>query len=173
MIATLSSQFSDVSRSEPLAVYADAVPPLPVSSANFLRATRVGQTVGCIVDAHNSGSEDRYLLVRPFFRTPISEFLGFGLASTIKRQDIVGGPSPVGTCLSEMLAEVWRFLVPAEGARSYSFFVPSDGMILYYAAWVTDMAGEPIPAGTSVTARLWSSVGAPHALAVSSEEHGQ
>lgn len=173
MIATLASQFSDVFRSEAFALHAEATPPLPVSATTSLRATRVGQTIWCVVDAYNSSPDDRYLLVRPFFRTPISEFLGLGIASTIKRHDIVGAPSPAGTCLSEMLAEVWRFFVPAEGTRSYSFFVPSDGMFLYYAAWATNMAGEVIPAVGSVGGRLWSAIGAPHALSVTSEGPGQ
>lgn len=149
---------------------ADAVPPFPMTAASGLRETRVGQTVWCCVEASNAGAVDAFLVVRPFFQMPMPEFRAGVLASPVKRLDVVGAPSPAGTCISEMLGEVWRFWVPAGETRRYAFFAPAEGMYLYHAAWATDALGVAIPVLGAVTGIFWSAVGAAHALTVSSIE---
>jgi len=129
-----------------------------------LQRTRVRQTIWCCVEATNLGVADAYLLIRPFSQMPMPEYRGGPLASVVKRRDIPGAPSPLGTCISEMLGDIWRFLVLAGETRRYSFFVPSDGMFLQSAAWATDLAGVVIPVVGAITGRFWSSVGSSHAI---------
>lgn len=169
MIASLTPQFSDVELDDINRSF--VVPPAPYPFV-VVRETRVGQTIWCCVDALSLLPDDAYLMIRPFFRIPGMEFIAGALpAESIKRIDVPGAPSPLGTCISEMLGDAWRFLVPAGGQRSYAFFVPSDGLGLVFAAWATDLAGVPIaPSSDDFSATLWSSVGSTHALMNSSEE---
>jgi len=162
-VASLAAQFSDVERG-PLDILSDSVPPNPVGASSGLRETRMGQSIWACADVTNSSLADAYLVVRPLFRSSLPEFLGSGLMSPVKRLDVVGAPSPAGTSISVMLAEVWRFFVPAGESRNYTFFVPSEGRYMYCAAWATDVAGVVIPAVGSITGNLWTAVGAMQAV---------
>jgi len=165
-VASLSSQFSDVQRH---GVLRDApVPPAPYPGpANASRATRIGQTIFCAADVISAEPSDSYFVIRPFFLTPAMEFLASSLsAEVVKRLDVTGPPSPFGSSISNMLGETWRFFAPAGETRSYGFFVPSDGMGLIFKGWLTDMAGVPIPGAIGTFTRIWTAVGAAHALMV-------
>lgn len=170
MTASLSAQFSDVSAA-PFRDRGTPVPPANLAAARPVCQTRVGQTVWCCVDAVSRLGVDSYLVLRPVFRMPWTEFtVGNPLASVVKRLDVIGAPSPFGSSISEMLGEVWRFYMPAGEARACSFFLPSDGMYFFLAAWVTDMAGVLIPGQFHIDGYVWTALGAAHALQTNSAE---
>ena len=170
-VASLVAQFSDVEKSAPIVFRSDSVPPLSVAVVlGTGRLTRVGQTIWCCVEAQNTLGFDAYVVMRPFFDIPLPEYrrantFPLHVAAPTKRLDVIGPPSPFGSSLSEMLGEVWRFLIPAGATRSFAFFVPSDGMALDYAAWATDVAGAVLPIG-GILATIWTTVGSAHALMV-------
>jgi hypothetical protein len=111
-------------------------------------------------------------MFRPTFSLPLPEFVfqeppaGVYLG-TVKRLDVVGSPSPFGSSISQILGEIYRFLVPAGQTINAAFFLVAEGMSFNHVAWCTDVNGEPL--GTrAVRGDIWSAVGSPRAAMTSS-----
>ena len=164
-IASLASQFSDVSEVL-LRDNGAPSPPAPFGASRFICRTRIGQTIWCSVTATNITGNDVYLNFRPTFTLMLPEFTeaGAGIdAGTVKRLDVVGSPSPFGSSISEMLGEIYRFLVPAGETVHAAFFLAAEGMRFNHIAWCTDLSGVPIIV-RGVNGYVWSAVGSPRAL---------
>lgn len=154
-IASLASQFSDV--------YTGS----RISLIRQIGETRIGQTIYFVADLKNTELVDAYWLVQPGFRVPLPEFIpGSSRQSVrpVKRLDVVGSPSPFGSSISVMLAEAWRFFVPAGSERSYAWFVPSEGLgFAGFTITTVDSEGNALP-GIGIRGPVWFAVGSPHAL---------
>lgn len=170
-IGSLSAQFSDVRKAD--FTGGPPVPPAQPAASRPVRQTRVGQTIWCCVDAESILAFDAYLLIRPIFRVPGTEYLpapgASSLASPVKRRDVIGSPSPFGGSLSDLLGDIWRFFMPAGSSRSFAFFLPAEGLEMWVAPWVTDLNGVEIPGAINIAGDVWTAVGSAHALSVSAE----
>lgn len=164
-VTSLASQFSDVERVELRDQFTPS-PPGGFGLSRFIRRTRIGQTVWCSVTATNVAGADVYLMFRPTFTLMLPEFTDAASGvdvGTIKRLDVAGLPSPFGSSISEMLGEIYRFLVPSGETVQVAFFLAAEGVRFNHIAWCTDLGGVPVGV-KCVDGYVWSAVGSPRAL---------
>jgi hypothetical protein len=167
-VTSLASQFSDVTRIMLRDQFTPS-PPAPFGLSRFVRNTRIGQTIWCSVNATNITGADVYLMFRPTFALMLPEFVEAPAgvdAGTIKRLDVVGSPSPFGSSISQMLGEIYRFLVPAGQTINAAFFLVAEGMRFNHIAWCTNLNGDPLGL-KAVNGYIWSAVGSPRAAMTS------
>lgn len=149
-------------------------------------ALRTGQTLYVVLHAFNTSVLPRQLWVMPWWLHPTFEYrypgqngytasdlANFGpqnpqiywqdslWVTSPKRLDLVGPPSPPGTCISDMQSDVWAIDIPASTTVKKAFFYPSHGFGLAITSQLYD-SGEPMDGSVGWTTRVIP--GATHAV---------